>query len=222
MTQPGKRGMTGKHGNHWRPPVKVRVVLTCEVCGKAREYLPSQARRRTGRFCSQACAGQARDTRPVKSCPVCGTQTRNKVYCSAKCQPLGRQRVGAKWRDPEQIRAYMAAYVQRNKARHNERSREWAKRNRDTRNSLQRQRRLTEGPQGLSAAEWVEIRQRYGFRCLACGCAESLLERLEADHVIPVVMGGMGSADNIQPLCRSCNARKSGRHIDYRITILET
>ena len=53
----------------------------------------------------------------------------------------------------------------------------------------------------------------YGGRCLGCGRSDV---KLEADHIVPISLGGKGSIDNIQPLCRSCNARKFKSIIDYR------
>lgn len=41
------------------------------------------------------------------------------------------------------------------------------------------------------------------------GCGEG--DRLEADHIIPRAHGGLNSADNLQPLCRTCNRRKGAR-----------
>jgi len=46
-----------------------------------------------------------------------------------------------------------------------------------------------------------------GNRCVNCGATE----RLELDHVIPVVDGGSGERSNLQTLCRSCN-RAKGPH----------
>jgi len=222
---PGKRGMTGKHGNHWRPPLVERVALTCEVCGAVKHLLPSVARRRSGRFCSQACKGKSADRRVSTPCAHCGIVTLKRrahlaanrsAFCSPQCLAASKRRDDARWRDPEQIRAYMRAYVQANRTRHNTRSRQWAATHRDKRNELQRARRASQGPQGLTAKDWTEIRRRYGFRCLACGASESLLVRLEPDHVVAIARGGSHSKDNIQPLCRRCNAAKGAKHIDYR------
>ncbi len=43
-------------------------------------------------------------------------------------------------------------------------------------------------------------------RCVMCGSRE----RLEYDHIIPVVMGGSSTARNIQLLCERCNRQKGG------------
>jgi 5-methylcytosine-specific restriction endonuclease McrA len=42
---------------------------------------------------------------------------------------------------------------------------------------------------------------------------------LTEDHVVPLSLGGSNDIDNIQPLCKSCNSSKRGRHIDYRLPV---
>lgn len=65
-----------------------------------------------------------------------------------------------------------------------------------------------------TAAEWRELCNKYGNRCLCCGSTEHLTK----DHVVPLSLGGTNAIDNIQPLCLSCNSRKGNREIvDYRI-----
>lgn len=39
---------------------------------------------------------------------------------------------------------------------------------------------------------------------------------LTLDHVIPLAMGGGSTVENLQPLCKWCNAKKADRAIDYR------
>lgn len=50
--------------------------------------------------------------------------------------------------------------------------------------------------------------QRDQGRCVKCGCRE----RLEFDHIIPVIEGGSSTERNVQLLCEACN-RKKGRTI---------
>ena len=49
-------------------------------------------------------------------------------------------------------------------------------------------------------------------------CCASCKQKLplERDHIIPISQGGSNNIDNIQPLCRQCNARKGSQSIDYR------
>ncbi len=47
-----------------------------------------------------------------------------------------------------------------------------------------------------------------GF-CVHCGSRE----KLTIDHIVPVAQGGTDRKDNLQALCRSCNAKKRDRFI---------
>lgn len=63
------------------------------------------------------------------------------------------------------------------------------------------------------ANEWRDLLQKYGNKCLKCGRSDVTIEM---DHVIPIAKGGLNVIENIQPLCRSCNAKKHTKIIDYR------
>jgi len=58
-------------------------------------------------------------------------------------------------------------------------------------------------PESVRMVVW----QRDRGQCVECG-----RERLEYDHIIPVIEGGATTARNIQLLCELCN-RKKGRRI---------
>lgn len=80
-------------------------------------------------------------------------------------------------------------------------------------NRIHRRRYVGVGAAGhLSLEEWEKILADADYKCLACGAAV----KLTIDHIKPLPLGGRNIADNVQPLCRSCNARKGGRTIDYR------
>ncbi len=73
-------------------------------------------------------------------------------------------------------------------------------------NSRQRARRR--GALGSHThKEWLAVLEAYGNCCAHCGTTE----RLERDHIVPIVLGGSDDAANLQPLCRSCNGRKDAR-----------
>jgi 5-methylcytosine-specific restriction endonuclease McrA len=58
--------------------------------------------------------------------------------------------------------------------------------------------------------EWAAILRFYGHKCLCCQRRHGITK----DHVIQVSKGGSDGADNLQPLCKSCNCAK--QDVDYR------
>ncbi len=77
---------------------------------------------------------------------------------------------------------------------------------------VMRHKRRRGGDDNFTAAEWQEVKERYGNRCLDCG----EIKPLTPDHVVPLSRGGANTIDNIQPLCGSCNSRKWAYTIDFR------
>lgn len=61
-----------------------------------------------------------------------------------------------------------------------------------------------------------QIKERDGWRCLACGAGGKGV-RLQVDHIDPVYRGGKAEVYNLQTLCSRCNNLKRDRHaIDFR------
>lgn len=60
-----------------------------------------------------------------------------------------------------------------------------------------------------------QVFKRDNYKCLCCGSAE----QLELDHIVPISKGGRSVLDNLQVLCRGCNASKHTKIIDYRENI---
>lgn len=56
----------------------------------------------------------------------------------------------------------------------------------------------------FTTIEWQTKVQEYGNKCACCGA----IGKLEIDHILPISRGGTNTIDNIQPLCRHCNASK--------------
>lgn len=58
-----------------------------------------------------------------------------------------------------------------------------------------------------------EVFRLHGYRCLNCPRKTNI----HLDHVKPVILGGLDTIDNLQPLCYKCNISKGAKTIDYRI-----
>lgn len=243
--QPGKRGNAGRHGKHFtgiRPSTPM-VSLTCETCGGVFEKKASELRvRKRIRFCSWDCLKGAPQAEYVEQpCKQCGKTVRTLrahlkygkgEFCSRGCFAASRKVEGAKWRDAEQIKKYMADYVARHRSRLNQlqyerdrlnpeparaRRKRWSKKNKPRLSVLANVRRARKSGNGGSYTleEWDALKREHGYKCLACGKQEPEIQ-LTADHVIPIIMGGSSFITNIQPLCGPCNSKKSRKMIDYR------
>ena len=62
----------------------------------------------------------------------------------------------------------------------------------------------------VSPGKIVAAMQKSNGVCVACGTDE----RLQVDHIIPVSRGGTNDLDNLQMLCKSCNASKRDKTMD--------
>jgi len=91
----------------------------------------------------------------------------------------------------------------------------WNKKNPELKLALTRNRRAKMKGNGgvITAAEWRNVLDKYGHKCLRCENADV---KLTMDHVIPIQLGGTHTVDNVQPLCQPCNSWKGARVIDYR------
>lgn len=80
-------------------------------------------------------------------------------------------------------------------------------------NQAKRSERLSEARKKgkHTKEEWEEMRLFFG-ECVKCGNNVDLVK----DHIIPIYQGGSDGLDNIQPLCRKCNASKGADTTDYR------
>lgn len=91
---------------------------------------------------------------------------------------------------------------------------EFKKRNRDYYARRRAIKRANGGSYTLK--EWNSLCDLARNRCLSCGKKR----KLEVDHILPVSLGGTSNIENIQPLCKSCNASKGTDTIDYRTPII--
>ena len=81
--------------------------------------------------------------------------------------------------------------------------------------SAEKRRALKLGNGGSHTVfEWNDLKRDYGYMCLCCKKVEPEI-KLVQDHIVPLAKGGTNNIDNIQPLCRHCNAVKHVKIIKY-------
>lgn len=68
-----------------------------------------------------------------------------------------------------------------------------------------RRARQMAAPHDLTTAQWREIKQAYGYRCVYCG---RKMQRLTQDHITPIARGGAHTLSNVVPACMPCNSKK--------------
>jgi len=82
-----------------------------------------------------------------------------------------------------------------------------------------RARRLAEARKKATHTpeQWQAMVDAIGDRCLRCNhVAGDNGNGLVKDHIIPIYQGGSDGIENIQPMCRRCNAAKGPDTTDYR------
>ena len=105
--------------------------------------------------------------------------------------------------NPEKVRLRKAKYDASDAGRINSKAK-----------AHRRRARIKANGGSFSAAEWTALVERCGNRCVAC-FTPSTAAALEPDHIVPIALGGSNAISNIQPLCRSCNARKAAKVHNY-------
>lgn len=124
-----------------------------------------------------------------------------------------RRRTGSKRRIPKLVVPRKPGQTARQ--RKNEWDRLWKKNNPAMVRARKRNRRALLKKVGgkITAQEWEDLLEKHEHKCLRCGT----MEDITLDHVKPLDMQGPNVIENAQPLCRSCNAWKKNRWIDFRV-----
>lgn len=119
------------------------------------------------------------------------------------------------WKNPEKSRDKSRNWVLANLDKVKETLRKYRKSHPEKRTEQFQNYRARKKFNGgrVTAKEWKQILEKYDHKCLCC---KRKNVKLTMDHVVPLILGGAHTAENIQPLCHSCNSRKGTKAIDYR------
>lgn len=212
--------VTAMADNTGRFSMNRKVSQVCPTCGKEFSYPLSRLGRKV--FCSKECQNRSNQAENTcvgcgKNFSVCKSRASEYRYCSAECkekftrsvshcEQCGEAYSHHKYRDGKTKYCSRAC---RDKARTTGRNPLAA-----MIHSANRRARKSEGGGAFTASEFRQLCNRYNNRCLACGRTGV---KLEADHVVPVSLGGSSDISNIQPLCVTCNRQKYTKTTDYRI-----
>lgn len=178
--------MTGAHLNKSK---------RCPCCGESKSLLEFNKNRRNKRGLQGYC----------KLCQSAATrkwQSANKDKHNAAAKRYYYGETGRKYRElhREELKAYHEEWRKQKPTKYTEYKR------------VRRARKANNSDVHFSQEEFVALCDIYNNKCLGCGSTD----RLEADHVVSLKSGGPDGIDNIQPLCRICNAKKGTLTIDLR------
>jgi 5-methylcytosine-specific restriction endonuclease McrA len=109
--------------------------------------------------------------------------------------------------NPEVNKLAVEKYQKQNKDKVRKVQSRWRKNNPDKYRLQKRRYRNAEG--FFTKKDIEDLREKQGNCCGLCGIAFSKEIKYEVDHIIPVSRGGSNWPQNLQLLCRSCNAKKS-------------
>lgn len=134
-------------------------------------------------------------------------------------------------RKREEIRLYMTEYYKKHSEKQKEKAREYRLKNPEKKRVQDKQyyeqnkerfryqgrkrKAMVRGAEGsFTLKEWRELVKKTKGFCPNCGKNVGI-EKLTADHIIPIAKGGSNYITNIQPLCKSCNSRKHTKIFAY-------
>lgn len=168
---------------------------------------PLDARNQDGRTGTcRLCANVRRTILYADDAPA----RRQKRRQTAKpATPEARQRM-KDWRvqHAEELRQYFVDYYQEHRAGKLAYVKTYRHNNPDVDKNHSAKRRalkLAAPANDLTVKQWQEIKARYGYRCVYCGCKP---RRLTQDHVTPLIKGGSHTVQNVVPACLACNIQK--------------
>jgi HNH endonuclease len=135
-------------------------------------------------------------------------QQQDKKYRLENKEDIQRRKRNYRLENPEKIKKQKHDSYERNKEKHQIKTRIYRQNHPEMAYMLQEQRRarkLNAPLNDLTKQQWQEIQVVHDYRCVYCHRKST---RLTMDHIIPLSRAGSHTASNIVPACISCNSKK--------------
>ena len=192
------------------------TVTNCKKCKKKIKTSPSRIKRGGGKYCSRLCKNIARRGIPAhnKGKPMLESQkrliskTRNERNIG---KGINHPMYGtSKYKTKDEKRIAKLAHARKSYQKHSETRKFYYR-------QLSYKRRKAIGTH--TKEQWEKLKKNYNHCCAICGMQEPFTEQrcqiLTEDHITPISKDGSNNIENIQPLCKSCNSRKSNRYPQF-------
>lgn len=139
-------------------------------------------------------------------------ELRKKQYIANPLKYIQKSKIWSV-RNPGKVKLYKNRWEIKNRKSKNLKNLIWAKNNREKVQKIYQKyiaNKIINGG-SYTLEEWQRLLKRFDNKCLKC----HQQIKLEKDHIVPISMGGSNNINNLQPLCRSCNARKHNKIQNY-------
>jgi hypothetical protein len=192
-------------------------MKTCAKCGESKNFdeFSKNSKRRDGlqNYC-KLCAKKSYEAW-IKSNPGYRTAA---TYSWRVANPDVYKSKKALYREAnkDRISAYSACWYLANKAKAKATSAAWKAANKEAYRVHQQNRRAKKRATGGKLSNGLSERlfKLQRGKCACCG--KQLGNNYHLDHIMPLVLGGSNTDDNIQLLRAECNHRKSAKHpVDF-------
>lgn len=213
------------------------IGVPCPKCGTAERYLKREICVECTRRYHRAWHAKNRETHNAKKrinsarARALGLIVRppeyeqwkrdyNKKYRAKHGNRLNAYCVEWRKRNKERFAAATKAWRKNNLDKCRQFGRNWKARNPEKNSASRRIRRAklrAAGPPP-KIADLLALMARQNNQCMGCYCDIALKpitenqRRAELDHIMPVALGGTNSIENLQYLCKNCNASKGATH----------